>query len=93
MTPLAEEVTDGMMIPKGMLLAVGLLSITYVVFITGMTSAVDKGILAGSKVPHMMMGKALFGKTGLWFFAFMSVMASMTSYNAGFLNFSRYLPY
>lgn len=90
-TPLAEEVTDGMMIPKGMLMAVGLLSITYVVFITGMTSAVDKGILAGSKVPHMLMGEALFGRTGLWFFAFMSVMASMTSYNAGFLNFSRFM--
>ncbi len=90
-TPLAEEVTDGMMIPKGMLMAVGLLAITYVVFITGMTSVVDKEILAGSRIPHMLMGETLFGRYGLWFFAFMSIMASMTSYNAGFLNFSRFM--
>ncbi len=90
-TPLAEEVTDGMMIPKGMLMAVGILSVTYVIFITGMTSLIDKGILGASPIPHMIMGEELFGQAGIYGFAFMSVMASLTSYNAGFMNFSRFM--
>jgi amino acid transporter len=90
-TPLAEEVTDSAMIARGMLVAVGLLCITYAVFITGMTAVVPKEILAASSIPHIEVGKELFGRAGLIVFIIMSVLASMTSYNAGFLNFSRYM--
>ena len=90
-TPLAEEVTDSSMIARGMLVAVGLLCITYAVFITGMTAVIPKDILAQSPIPHIEVGRKLFGQTGLIVFIIMSVLASMTSYNAGFLNFSRYM--
>ena len=90
-TPLAEEVTESSMIARGMLVAVGLLCITYAVFITGMTSVIPKEILAESPIPHIEVGRKLFGEVGLIIFIIMSVLASMTSYNAGFLNFSRYM--
>jgi amino acid transporter len=90
-TPLAEEVTDSKMIPKGMMIAIGLLCITYVIFITGMTAVVPKETLAVSKVPHIIFGNALFGKAGIYAFVAMSCLASLTSYNAGFLNFSRFM--
>ena len=53
-TPLAEEVTESSMIPKGMMIAIGLLCISYVIFITGMTAVVPKETLAVSKIPHII---------------------------------------
>jgi amino acid transporter len=90
-TPLAEEVTDSSMIAKGMMWAIGLLCLTYVLFITGMTAVVPKDTLAVSKIPHIIVGNALFGKMGIYAFVVMSCLASLTSYNAGFLNFSRFM--
>jgi amino acid transporter len=90
-TPLAEEVTDSKVIPKGMMIAIGLLCLTYVVFITGMTAVVPKEMLAGSPIPHIIFGQALFGKFGIYSFVAMSCLASLTSFNAGFLNFSRFM--
>ena len=90
-TPLAEEVTDSRMIAKGMLWAVGILCVTYAVFITGMTAVVPKEVLSKSPIPHIMVGGELFGTVGLYVFVIMSILASLTSYNAGFLNFSRFV--
>lgn len=90
-TPLAEEVTDSKMIPKGMMIAIGLLCLAYVIFITGMTATVPKETLAASTIPHIVVGNALFGKLGIYSFVAMSCLASLTSYNAGFLNFSRFM--
>ena len=90
-TPLAEEVTNSKMIAKGMMIAVGILCITYAVFITGMTVVIPKELLAGSPIPHILVGQTLFADIGLISFIIMSVLASMTSYNAGFLNFSRFM--
>jgi amino acid transporter len=90
-TPLAEEVTDSKIIPKGMMIAIGLLCITYAIFITGMIAVVSKETLAVSNIPHIIFGNALFGKAGIYVFVVMSCLASMTSYNAGFLNFSRFI--
>jgi amino acid transporter len=90
-TPLAEEVTDSRMIPKGMMIAIGLLCITYAIFITGMTAVVPKETLALSNIPHIIFGNALFGQAGIYLFVVMSCLASLTSYNAGFLNFSRFI--
>jgi amino acid transporter len=90
-TPLAEEVTDSSMIPKGMMIAIGLLCLSYVIFVTGMTAVVPKETLAVSKIPHIIFGNALFGKVGIYSFVVMSMLASLTSYNAGFLNFSRFM--
>lgn len=90
-TPLAEEVTDSKIIPKGMMIAIGLLCITYAIFITGMTAVVPKEILAVSNIPHIIFGNALFGRAGVYSFVVMSCLASLTSYNAGFLNFSRFI--
>jgi amino acid transporter len=90
-TPLAEEVTDSKIIPKGMMIAIGLLCISYAIFITGMIAVVSKETLAVSNIPHIIFGNAMFGRAGVYVFVVMSCLASLTSYNAGFLNFSRFI--
>lgn len=90
-TPLAEEVTDDRMIANGMIWAVGILCVTYAVFITGMTAVIPKEVLSASPIPHILVGQELFGTIGLYVFVLMSILASLTSYNAGFLNFSRFM--
>jgi amino acid transporter len=89
--PLAEETTDYKTVGKGMLWAVGLLSITYSMFIVAMFSGLTTAQLeSGSPIPHILFGKNLFGAAGLVTFVIMSILASLTSFNTGILNTSRF---
>jgi len=89
--PLAEETTDYKTIGKGMLWAVGLLSVTYSMFIVAMYSGLTTAQLeSGTPIPHILFGKNLFGAAGLATFAVMSILASLTSFNTGILNTSRF---
>ena len=90
-TPLAEETEDYRMVGKGMMLAIGLLSITYALFVVAMyTGLTDEQLKSGTTIPHILFGKNLFGNTGRALFIVMSLLASLTSFNAGMLNFSRF---
>ncbi|MFZ0450378.1 MAG: APC family permease [Desulfatiglandaceae bacterium] len=94
---LSEEVTDTKIIPKGMMLSLGLLAITYALFSTAMTSILDKQQLAwvlkpeGLPIPHLLYGKKLLGGFGLYFMIVMALFASLTSLNAGIMTASRFL--
>lgn len=94
---LSEEVTDAKIIPKGMMLSLGLLAITYALFSTAMTSILDKQQLAwvlkpeGLPIPHLLYGKKLLGGFGLYFMIVMALFASLTSLNAGIMTASRFL--
>ena len=90
-TPLAEETTDYRLIGKGMLITVGILSILYSLF----TVAIWIGLtpeqrLSGTVIPHILLGRNLFGMPGVVLLMFMSALASVTSFNAGLLNTSRF---
>lgn len=90
-SPLAEETTDYRMIGKGMLIAIGILSIVYSLF----TVAIWVGLtpeqrMSGTPIPHILLGRNLFGAAGVLFFMCMSILASVTSFNAGLLNTSRF---
>jgi len=90
-TPLAEETTDYRLIGKGMLITVGILSVVYSLF----TAALWIGLtpeqrMSGTPIPHILLGRNLFGLPGVILLMFMSVLASVTSFNAGLLNTSRF---
>jgi len=89
--PLAEETTDYRLIGKGMLWGVGLLSITYAMFIVAMYAGLTHEQLAsGTPIPHILFGTNLFGTAGTVTFIGMSILASVTSFNSGLLNTSRF---
>jgi len=90
-TPLAEEVTDIRLIPKGMLIGLGLLALTYGLLHVGMATWVPKAELAGSPIPHILFGQAAFGRAGVLLVALVSALASITSFNAGLMTASRFL--
>jgi amino acid transporter len=89
--PLAEETADYRMIGKGMLYAVGLLSVTYSLFVVAMYSGLTQEQLkSGTTIPHILFARNIFGTTGGIMFILMSIIASVTSFNAGLLNTSRF---
>ncbi|MEW6273976.1 MAG: APC family permease [Bacillota bacterium] len=90
-TPLAEEVTDSRLVSRGMLIAVGLLSITYALFTVAMTVSVPKEILANSPVPQVIFAQSVLGKFGLAWVVILSLAASITTFNAGLLSVSRFV--
>jgi len=90
-TPLAEETEDYRMVGKGMILAVLLLAITYSLFVVAMyVGLTDAQRHSGTTIPHILFGRNLFGPIGGVIFIFMSLLASLTSFNSGVLNFSRF---
>lgn len=90
-TPLAEEVKDFRLIPRGMLIALGMLAVVYGLLHIGMMTLVPKAALAASPIPHMLFGEAAFGRAGLLAMAVVSILASVTSFNAGLMTASRFL--
>jgi amino acid transporter len=90
-TPLSEETTDYRLIGKGMFIAIGLLTITYALFTVGMwIGLTPEQRLSGTPIPHILFGQNLFGKVGIALFMVMSILASVTSFNSGLLNTSRF---
>lgn len=94
---ISEEVTDVRLVPRGMMIALGLLAVTYAVFSTAMTTVLDKETLHwvlqpdGLPIPHVLYGRKLLGGFGLYFMILMALLASMTSINAGIITSSRFL--
>ncbi len=90
-TPLAEETTDYRLIGKGMLIAIGLLSVTYSLFVVAMYAGLTEDqLVRGTPIPHIDFAGNMFGGAGVVLFILMSVLASVTSFNAGLLNTSRF---
>jgi amino acid transporter len=94
---ISEEVTDVKLVPKGMMIALGILAVVYALFSTAMTSVLPAEILKkvvdpeGLPIPHVYYGKYLLGGFGLYFMIVMSLLASLTSLNAGILTASRFI--
>jgi amino acid transporter len=94
---MAEEVTDTRILPKGMLLALGLLCITYGLFSMAMTSTLGMERLGwvldpdGKPIPHLLFARHLLGAPGLYLMVALSITASLTSFNAGVMTASRFI--
>ena len=90
-TPIAEETEDYRMVGRGMMIAVGLLSVTYALFVVAMYAGLTEAQLrSGTVIPHILFARNLFGPVGAAMFIVMSILASVTSFNAGLLNTSRF---
>jgi len=90
-TPLAEEVTDSRLVSRGMLVAVGILSVTYALFTVAMTVSVPREILVNSPVPQVLFAQRILGGPGLAWIVVLSLAASITTFNAGLLSVSRFV--
>jgi amino acid transporter len=93
----SEEVIDVKIVPKGMMISLGVLAIVYSLFVVAMTSVLDRETMAsvlktdGLPIPHLLYGKKLLGTFGLYFMILMAIFASLTSLNAGIMTASRFL--
>ncbi|MBE3587053.1 MAG: APC family permease [Thermoanaerobacteraceae bacterium] len=90
-TPLAEEVTDSRLVSRGMLLAVGLLSVVYALLTVAMTATVPREALTGAVAPQVVFARTVLGPVGLIWMVVLSLAASMKTFNAGLVSVSRFL--
>jgi len=94
---LSEEVTDVKMVPRGMMISLGVLAVVYALFTVAVTTVLPRDTLAwvltpeGLPIPHILYGKKLLGAFGLYFMILMAILASLTSLNAGIMTASRFL--
>lgn len=89
-TPLAEEVTDSRLISRGMMVAVGLLSIIYSLITVAMTSSVPREALLGSPAPLVVFARHILGDAGVFWVVIISLASSITTFNAGLISVSRF---
>ncbi|OPY57625.1 MAG: putative amino acid permease YhdG [Pelotomaculum sp. PtaU1.Bin035] len=90
-TPLAEEVTQIRQISRGMMIALGILSVAYAVFTVAMTAVVPKEALAASAAPQMVFARQVLGSAGAAWMVAVSLAASVTTFNAGLISVSRFM--
>ncbi len=90
-TPLAEEVTDSRLIPKGMFIAIGLIAIAFGLFSLAMTHLLPAGSLSKTLVPQLLIGRTAFGALGFWWMLLVTVITAGTTFNGSFVSASRLL--
>jgi amino acid transporter len=79
------------LIPLSMLLAIVSLVVVYGIFAAGMGRQLMPGDLAGNPIPQITLGAALYGGAGRYVLAAVSLLAMLTSFNAGLMGASRLL--
>lgn len=90
-TPLAEEVTDSRLMPRGMFIAIGLIAIAFGLFTLAMTHLMPPGRLQSSLIPQLLVGRAAFGNAGFWWMLIVTVVTAGTTFNGSFVSASRLL--
>ena len=98
-TPLADEVKDPKSIPKGMIIAIGILVVSYSAISTAMFAGLQgtpRTALLGNvglrnPTPHILFAHAAFGSAGRWVMVGTSLCMSLTTFNAGLMSVSRFV--
>lgn len=89
-TPLAEETCDKMFLGRAMSLAIVLLAAIYTLFTLGLVRHLPlNATLLNSTTPHLVFARAVAGRTGLLLMGLISVIATLTAFNAGIMGNSR----
>ncbi|WP_018086817.1 APC family permease [Desulfurispora thermophila] len=89
-TPLAEEVKDQRTVARGMLIAVGLLSVVYALITVAMTANLPKDSLVSSPYPQLIFARHVLGPYGVAVIVLISLASSITTFNAGLISVSRF---
>lgn len=90
-TPLVEEVTQVKQIYKGMMIALGILSVVYAIFTVAMTAAVPKEILLATPAPQLVFARTVMGEFGASLMIVIILATSMKTFNAGIISVSRFM--
>ncbi len=90
-TPLVEEVTQIKQISRGMMIALGILSVVYAIFTVAMTAVVPKEILVASPAPQLVLARTVLGDLGASFMIVVILATSLKTFNAGIISVSRFM--
>ncbi len=90
-TPLAEEFQDSRVIPRGMFMALGLVTVAFGLFALAAQMVLPAHGLASSPVPQLLLGRAVLGGWGFWWMVVVSLTTAMTTFNGGLATASRFL--
>ncbi len=90
-TPLVEEVTQVKQISRGMMIALGILSVVYAVFTVAMTATVPKEILIASPAPQLVFARTVLGDFGTPLMIVIILATSLKTFNAGIISVSRFM--
>jgi amino acid transporter len=92
-TPLSEEINDISQIPRGMLISLGLLGISYALFTVASSHLLDvhNPAVNNSPVPQMLLAKAALGQVGIWLMLIATLFTAVMTFNGGFATASRFL--
>ncbi len=90
-TPLVEEVTQVKQIYKGMMIALGILSVVYAIFTVAMTAVVPKDVLLATPAPQLVFARTVMGDFGASLMIVVILATSMKTFNAGIISVSRFM--
>lgn len=96
-TPLAEEISNHKLIPRGMFLAIGVLFVSYALFTLAVTHLLTpqqiQGITKGSiaPIPQMYVAQIALGDVGKWWMLVATIFTGVMTFNGGFATASRFL--
>ena len=89
-TTSAEEVRDFRLIPRGMLITLGILCVTCALVATGMGR-----LLAGDELdspyPQLFLGRAVLGQGGYVLMCVVTLVTAVNTFNGGFITASRFI--
>jgi amino acid transporter len=88
--PLAEEVRGDGLVARGMVLAVGLLTLAFTALTGAMGHVLGRTELS-SAAPQLLLARRLAGPAGVWWMFAICLGASATTFNAGITSASRFL--
>ena len=90
-TPLVEEVTQVKQISRGMMIALGILSVVYAVFTAAMTAVVPKEVLVASPAPQLVFARTALGEAGAFWMTIIILATTLKTFNAGLISVSRFM--
>jgi len=89
-TTSAEEVRRPRDIHRGMLVALALLVVVCSLITVAMSHVLDHHQLVSS-YPQLFLGRAAFGRAGLWLMAGVTAATAVNTFNGGFITASRFI--
>lgn len=86
----AEEVRHQHHIPRGMLVSLGILTVTCALLTSGMSRLLDEGEVS-SAFPQLALGQHVAGDAGYWVMLGVTVLTALNTFNGGFITASRFI--